>query len=499
MTRPLPLYIRIILLGVTLLCFGLGLISDGFAAKPNVVFILTDDLGVMDVGAFNPQTFYETPHLDSLAKDGMRFTAAYTAGNVCSPTRYSIMTGKYPVRGGITDWLVGTRAERYEPAELNRFMPLAETTLGEAFLEAGYRTAYLGKWHLGPPAEYGPQVQGFEIVRDNGSFSYVHPAIQNFAFPERLSFPGNNPPRVELQTEQTTQDALLVLEAIKDQPFFLFLGFDQPHSPIAASEEFIEPYREKKERLGLQTNPALDFADEEQIFVTENKRQTRIRQNNEVYAGMIDHTDKCVGRILNKLDELGIADNTIVLFTTDNGGLTTAEGSPTSNLPYRTGKGWNYEGGLRGPLIVRFPGKVEANSVSDLPVITNDFYPTLLELCGLPLKPEQHRDGISFAATLTGKVQMKTHDALFWHYPHYSNQGGFPSSAIRMGDYKLILRLEDGRMHLYDLANDVGERNDLSASQPERVETMKNKLLEWYTETEARFLRPKEGRIPWRP
>ena len=484
---------------VALLFAGFCLLPNCLAEKPNVVFILADDLGVMDVGAFNPQTFYETPHLNRLAQEGKRFTTAYTACNVCSPTRYSVMTGKYPVRGGITNYLVGERAERFAPAELNQFMLLEEATLGEAFLEAGYRTAYLGKWHLGPPAEYGPQVQGFEIVRDNGSFSYVNPAVQNFVFPPRMQFPADNPPRVELRTEQTTRDALIVLEAIKEQPFFLFLGFDQPHSPIAASEEFIEPYRSKKERLGLQTNPALDFADEEQVFVTENKRQTRIRQNNAVYAGMINHMDKCVGRVLDKLDELGLADNTIVVFMTDNGGLTTAEGSPTSNLPFRAGKGWNYEGGLRGPLIVRFPGKVEANSVSDLPVISNDFYPTLLELCGLPLKPEQHRDCISFAATLTGKVQEKTHAALFWHYPHYSNQGGFPSSAIRVGDYKLILRLEDGRTHLYDLANDVGERNDLSSSQPDRVDAMKKTLFAWYADTGARFLRPKEDRAPWRP
>lgn len=476
------------------------LLSSAMAAestKPNVVFILTDDLGVMDIGAYNSSTFYETPHVDRLAREGMRFAEAYTACNVCSPTRYSIMTGKYPVRSGITNYLVGTRSERFEPAPLNTEMSLAEITLGEAFKENGYQTAFLGKWHLGNVKEYGPHLQGFDIVR--GDFSYIAPTWFGLDLPvhPKLTQPRQ---KSEFLTEQITQDAILVLEAVKDKPFFLYLSFYQVHSPILASEEYVAPYRKKKADLKLQSDDSLDYAEEEQALVSAQKpRLTRIRQNNEIYAGMMDHADKCVGRVLDQLDRLGLAENTIVVFMSDNGGLTTAEGSPTSNLPYRCGKGWNYEGGLRAPMIVRWPRKVKAGTVATKPVISTDFYPTLLELCGLASKPDQHLDGVSFAAQLEGKPMNVEHDALFWHYPHYSNQGGFPSSAIRMGDYKLIVRLEEGRSHLYNLANDPGERTDLAATMPEQVALMKKKLFQWYADTGAKFLEPKNGVTPWTP
>ena len=469
------------------------------AERPNIVFFLADDLGVNDLGTFNPNTFYETPRLNRLAEEGMRFTSAYTAGNVCSPTRYSIMAGKYPTRSGITNFLVGNRSERFEPAPLDTFMPLEEKTLGEAFKEAGYRTAYIGKWHLGDMNQYGPQQQGFDVVSGDGRF--LTPEYENIKFVQHPPVPAGGP-MIEIRTAQITEDALAVLDAfnaMEQKPFLLYLSYYQVHVPLGASEKYVEPYRKKKAELGLQDDPARDFADEEQAHATDDPRKTRVRQNHAVYAGMVSQCDECVGQILDKLDALGLRENTIVVFMTDNGGLTTAEGSPTSNLPFRAGKGWNYEGGIRAPLIVRWPKSVKPDTACDIPVISTDFYPTLLDLAGVPLQPQQHVDGVSFASLLRGEKQDLPSRDMFWHYPHYSNQGGFPSSAIRSGDYKLIQRLEESRFHLYDLKNDIGERNDLAEQMPEKAAELRKRLFEWYQDTGARFLEPKDGRAPWRP
>ena len=468
--------------------------------RPNVVFFLADDLGVTDVRAFHPDTFYETPRLNRLAEEGMRFTTAYTACNVCSPTRYSIMAGKYPVRSGVTNYLAGTMSQRFEPAKLDLFMPLEEKTLGEAFQEAGYRTAYIGKWHIGDMNTHGPQRQGFEVVSSDGRF--LTPEYGKIEWKQYPPMTWADPKYTETRTAQITDDALIVLDAFQSmekKPFLLYLSFYQVHVPLGASDEYVGPYREKKARLGLQDDDALDFADEEQAHVTDEPRKSRIRQNHEVYGGMVSQMDECVGRILDKLDELGLRENTIVVFMSDNGGLATAEGSPTTNLPFRCGKGWNYEGGIRGPLIVRWPKSVTPNTVCDVPVISTDFYPTLLDLAGVPDRPQQHLDGVSFAPILRGEKQDLPPRDLFWHYPHYSNQGGFPSSAIRSGDYKLIQRLEDGRYHLYDLKNDIGERDDLAEKMPEKVAELRKRLFAWYKETGARFLEPKDGNTPWRP
>jgi len=477
------------------------------AEKPNIVFILADDLGVTDIGAFNPQTFYETPRLNRLAEEGMRFTSAYTAGNVCSPTRYSIMAGKYPARG-VTNYLAGTMSQRFEPAALNLFMPLEEKTLGDAFKAAGYRTAYIGKWHLGDMNEYGPQKQGFDVV--SGDARFLAPEYEKIKFADHPPISWDDPTLIETLTARLSEDALTVLDAFntmdntvnstkEKKPFLLYLSYYQVHVPLGASDKYVEPYRKKKAEQGLEDDDAKDFIDEEQAHLTDAARKTRVRQNHVVYGGMVSQCDECVGQILDKLDELGLCDNTIVVFMTDNGGLSTAEGSPTSNLPFRAGKGWNYEGGIRGPLIIRYPKSVKPNTVCEVPVITTDFYPTLLDLAGIPMEPQQHLDGISFAPLLRGEKKDLPLRNLFWHYPHYSNQGGFPSSAVRRGDYKLIQRLEDGRVHLYNLKNDIGERNDLADKIPEKVAELRTILFDWYKETGARFLEPKEGRIPWRP
>jgi len=470
------------------------------AEKPNIVFILADDLGVNDVGVFNPNTFYETPQLNRLAAEGMRFTNAYAAANVCSPTRYSIMTGKYPARSGITDYLPNARSERFNPAKLDLFMPLEEKTLGETFKEAGYRTAYFGKWHLGDETQYGPAKQGFDIV--SSDIRFLSPEYEN-----RIKFADNPPlrrddPRIEIRTTQITDDALTVLDAFQSmekKPFLMYIALYQVHSPFGASEKYVEPYRNKKRELGLQDDAAKDFADEEQCYITDEPRKTRIRQNHVIYAGMVSHCDESVGRVLDKLDALGLREKTIVVFMSDNGGLATTNNFPTSNFPFRGGKGWNYEGGIREPLIVRWTTSVKPNTVCDVPVTSTDFYPTLLDLAGIQAQPQQHLDGVSFASLLRGEMKTLPSRALFWHYPNYGNQGGFPSSAVRLGDYKLIQRLEDGRTHLYNLKDDVSERNDLAEKMPEKVAELRKLLFDWYKATGARFLEPKNGGMPWRP
>jgi arylsulfatase A-like enzyme len=259
-------------------------------------------------------------------------------------------------------------------------------------------------------------------------------------------------------------------------------------------------YQAKAEKLGLLEKKP--FAEEEQNFLTNRPRQVRVVQSHAVYGGMVEAMDQAVGKVLDKLDQLGLAENTAVLFMSDNGGLSTSEGSPTSNLPLRGGKGWLYEGGIREPYLVRWPGVTEPNTTCDVPVISTDFYPTMLAMAGLPLKPEQHKDGRSLVPLLKGGRQLDR-EALYWHYPHYGNQGGFPGGAVRLGDWKLLERYEDGRVHLYNLAEDIGERNDLSGQYPERVAAMRAKLHSWYKEVDAKFLRPKnktpDAPQPWRP
>ena len=264
-----------------------------------------------------------------------------------------------------------------------------------------------------------------------------------------------------------------------------------------APEALVKKYQQKAERLGLTGRNA--FAPEEQIFPNAGQRQVRTLQAHAVYAAMVESMDSAVGNVLNTLDELDLADNTIVCFMSDNGGLSTSEGSPTSNLPLRGGKGWLYEGGIREPFLIRAPGVTTPGSVCDIPVVSTDFYPTLLDLTGQEARPKQHLDGVSLVPLLSESGKL-SRESLYWHYPHYSNQGGIPGAAIRSGDWKLIERFEDGRVHLYNLAEDVSEQNDLADDHPDRVASMRASLHDWYKEVGARFLRAKpDGPEPWRP
>jgi arylsulfatase A-like enzyme len=464
--------------------------------RPNVVFILVDDLGYMDIGANNPGTFYSTPNIDRLAASGMRFTDGYAANPVCSPTRYSIMTGRYPTRVGATNWFSGTREARFRPAPLNDRMPLEEVTVAEALREAGYRTFFAGKWHLGPTEEYWPERQGFEVNKGGWSRGGPYGGKQYFS-------PYGNPrledgPEGEHLPERLASETLRFIEEHRDEPFLAYLAFYSVHTPLIGRSDLVARYERERAWRGLEG--VEEFAEEEQVWPVDEPRRVRIVQSHAVYAAMVEAMDRAVGRVLDGLEDLGLADETVVVFMSDNGGLSTAnEGAPTSNLPLRGGKGWVYEGGIREPFLIRAPGVTTPGSVSHEPVISTDFYPTILELAGLPLRPGQHQDGLSLVPLLKGETALGR-DALFWHYPHYGNQGGFPGGAVRMGPWKLVERYEDGRVHLYNLDDDPGERHDVAEGHPSRVADMKDRLHAWYREVGAQFLRPLPGGPqPWTP
>jgi arylsulfatase A-like enzyme len=424
--------------------------------KPNIVFILADDLGQMDIGAFNPKTFYETPNIDGLAKRGMKFTQGYAACCVCSPTRGSIMTGKYPPRFGITNFIGGTRAGKMLPAPNTRQLALEEVTIAESMRDAGYATFFAGKWHLGD-AGFMPKDQGF--THDEGSDTG----------PKGAKAKRPDDPKA---TDRITDAAVMFIEANKDKPFYAYLPYNAPHVPIGARADLVAKWKEK-----VKQAPA-------DAWGQERANQVRLVQNNPVYAAMLEQFDTAIGRLIATLEKNALMEKTIIVFMADNGGLATAEGHPTSNLPLRAGKGWPYEGGVREPLIVVAPGVTQADTTCDSPVTSTDFYPTLLQLAGLPLKPEQHLDGVSFVPLLKGGG-MNRGKPLFWHYPHYANQGGGPCTTIRDGDWKLIEWHEDGALELYNIAQDLSEKTNLAVGQPDKVKELHAKLIAWRKEVGA--------------
>jgi len=455
---------------------------------PNFVVILVDDLGYMDIGANNPDCFYETPSINALADSGMRFTNGYAANPVCSPTRYSLMTGKYPSRVGATNFFSGSRSGTFHPAALNNKMPLDEITIAQSLKETGYATFFAGKWHLGDREEYYPQNRGFDV--NIGGYSKGGPYTG-----KRYFAPFENP---QIQVESPDGDHLpdrlaretsAFIDEHRDEPFLAYLSFYSVHTPLMGRHDLVEKYKQKAASVTGE-----EFAEEEQVFGSK-KRNVRILQKHAVYAAMVEAMDQAVGKVLRQLDESGVAGRTVVFFTSDNGGLSTSEGSPTSNLPLRGGKGWIYEGGIREPWIVRYPGITQAGSRSEEPISSIDLFPTIASAAGV--SPEHTVDGIDLRPALQGDSLER--QSLFWHYPHYSNQGGFPGGAIREGDFKLVERYEDGRVHLYNLATDVGETDDISAAMPERVSQMRGRLHTWYQSVDAQFLQEKNGNVPWKP
>jgi arylsulfatase A-like enzyme len=449
--------------------------------RPNVLFILVDDLGRQDLG-IEGSRFHETPHIDALARRSMRFLRGYSACQVCSPSRAAIQTGKSPARLGITDYIGGgnqpdrwQRNTRLLPARYRPELPLDEVTIAEALREAGYQTFFAGKWHLGGEG-FGPEAQGYEI--NKGGFHAGSPPGGYFA-PYRNPKLSDDPPGSELPHRLAEETATFIrAAALTDKPFFAMLSFYSVHGPIECAEARWRKFRDKAERLGLteRSGPR---------FILDRTQEVRQVQDHPVYAGMIAALDDAVGLALAALVETGAADDTVVIFTSDNGGVSSGDGYATSCLPFRGGKGRQWEGGIRQPLFIAWPGVTRGGS-SEMPATGMDFYPTILEIVGLPARPEQHLDGISLVPAVKGE----TADAgagrqLFWHYPHYGNQGGEPSAMMIEGDWKLIHYFEDGRDELYQIRDDVGEQRDLAAAQPGRVAAMREALAAWQAEVAA--------------
>ncbi|WP_153558443.1 sulfatase [Roseimaritima sediminicola] len=440
--------------------FLAGLLSPGLLAaadsptRPNIVFILADDLGLKDLSC-EGSTYYESPHIDRLAASGMRFTQGYATCQVCSPSRASILNGQFPARHGITDWIGAAtgknwkRNDRIEPAEYRRQLAAEDVTLAEALREAGYRTFFAGKWHLGGEGSF-PEDHGFD--ENVGGHHRGSPPGGFFApFKNPKMEDGPRGESLPLRLADETVDFIRRTHNRQEGPFFAYLSFYSVHGPIQTTEPLWEKYRCKGQGR----------AEEGERFEIDRTLPVRQVQDCPIYAGMIESMDAAVGRVTKALDELGLEENTIVVFTSDNGGVSSGDAYSTSNLPLRGGKGRQWEGGIREPFYVRAPGVTEPGSTSDVPVTGADFYPTLLELAGLPLRPEQHQDGESLVPVLGGGTLPAR--PLFWHYPHYGNQGGDPSSIIRRGDWKLIHYYEDGRDELYNLAEDPAEQHDVAA------------------------------------
>ncbi len=439
--------------------------------RPNIVFILVDDMGWADGGCFGSK-FYQTPAIDALAAGGMRFTQAYAACAVCSPTRAALMTGKYPARLRVTDWIPGESApkgSRFLLPEWRQHLPDGETTLAAALKSHGYATAHMGKWHLGG-GEYLPEHHGFDIniaggeTGQPGSYFWPYGGPKD---PHRVpGLSGRGGHAGDYLTDQLTDEALRFIEANRDRPFYLNLCHYAVHAPLQGKPELIEQAGERPAAGG---------------------------QGNAVYAAMLRSVDESVGRIVTRLEELHLGGRTLIVFTSDNGGAVHFGRPPaTSNSPLRLGKGYAYEGGLRVPLIIKAPGMTRAGSVCETPVVTMDFFPTLLEFAGVE-QPDgwPALDGVSLAPLLRGGAELPRHE-LFWHYPHYWNGGAVsPYSVVRMGDWKLIRFYESEREELYDLKADLSESHDLASAVPEKRRELDARLDSWLMEIGAQMPVPR--------
>ncbi len=439
------------ILSVIVCGMSLGAEAREEAEQPNILFILIDDMGWMDLGCYG-NTLHQTPNIDRLAEEGVRFTQAYAAAHVCSPTRGSIMTGKYPAKTHITDWIPGWQNPgKLTPPDWQMFLPAEEFTLGEMLQEAGYRTAWLGKWHLNEVSE-GKQSGAKEGHEDRISTPQQDNGFD--AGTQNWQLNSNKDPSDPKGVFQLTREALDFMDATEERPWFIGLSHYSVHSPKRFNEKVCQKYM-------------VALGDEE------NAAQAG-------YAAMVDALDESVGQLMAGLKERGLDNNTLVVFFSDNGGL---EGS-TSNAPLRAGKGTLYEGGTRVPMIVRWPGKVPQGQTSEAMICSIDFYPTFATVAGVK-QLTQPVDGINVLDHFLKNAPVER-DALYWHYPHYHK--GKPGSSIRMGDYKLIEFFENGKLELYNLKTDLGEIHDLAAEQPEKAAELHGMLKQWRMETGAQMM-----------
>jgi len=453
-------------------------------SKPNILFILIDDMGWRDLTCYGSQ-FYETPNIDKLAKEGMIFTDAYASCPVCSPTRASIMTGKYPATLGLTDYIGAFAKGKLLAAPFIDHLPLKEKSLASALKAGGYRTYCVGKWHLGHE-KYWPEHHGFDV--NIAGCDWGHPKHGYFS-------PYRNPrltdgPRGEYLTDRLTDEAIKLIESNGETPFFLYMSHYAVHMPLDCPKALIKKYKSKVHVLGLDRKDPFVKGEYFPIQHRKNKRiNRRLFQSDPNYAGMIENLDWNTGRLIDALKKSGKLENTIIIFTSDNGGVSTYDKPPTTNAQLCDGKGWMFEGGTRVPLIIKWSNHINPNSECNCPITSTDFYPTLLEIAGLPLIPDQHCDGISFMRLLNGEKELHRKD-LFWHYPHYSNLGNTPGSSIRSENWKLIQFFEDNHYELYHLAEDISENNELSSNNPEIFQNLKNKLENWQKSVEAKYPLP---------
>lgn len=467
--RPLP--------GLVLLAFALlpAVAASGVERPMNVVVFLADDLGQRDLGVYG-STFHETPNLDRLAREGARFSDGYAACPVCSPTRASLLTGQWPQRTGITDYIGAAGPEAWKrntrllPAPYADRLALETPTMAEILRAAGYATFFAGKWHLGPEG-WWPENQGFD--HNLGGIDRGGPYGG-----KRYFSPYGNPrlrdgPEGEHLPDRLAEETVAFMRANRDRPFLAYFSFYDVHTPLMARPDLQRKYEEKRARLGLSDR-----------WGREGERDVREVQSHAVYAAMVEAMDQAAGKVLAAIDDLGLRERTLVIFTSDNGGLSTSEGSPTSNLPLRGGKGWMYEGGIRVPLLVRWPGVSRAGTVVADPAATPDLLPTVLDATGLALPAGLSADGRSLRAALAGRAEPER--ALFWDYPHYGNQGSAPGSAVRRGNWKLIHWRETDRMELYHLGADPGEREDLVRREPALAAALRGELDRWRAAVGAR-------------
>jgi len=441
--------------------FLLASLAKALAAPPNVIVILVDDLGWADLGCQGSQ-YHQTPHIDGLARDGMRFTDAYSACTVCSPTRAALLTGKHPARLHLTDWIAGHAAPKAKlsPPEWSRRLDPAEPTLAARLKSAGYATAAVGKWHLG--ADSRPQPFGFDVNMGGDHRGQPPRYVAPYGLPELPDGPAG-----EFLTDRESAEAVRFIEAHRSQPFFLYLAHYAVHTPLDGKRDVVAKY----------------------------KARTPDDQRNPVYAALLESVDDSVGRIRASLQQLGLATNTVIVFTSDNGGLVLGKDRPTSNRPLRSGKGDAYEGGVRVPFIVCWPGVVRPGSTSSRPVQTVDLYPTLLEAAGVDDAPGHERDGTSLVALLKGKGSTPDR-SLYWHYPHYHPGGATPHGAVRSGDWKLVESYESGHLELYNLASDLAESTDLANALPEKANELARDLAAWRKKVGAQMPVPNPAHVP---
>ena len=440
--------------------------------RPNILFILIDDFGYYDVG-YNGETFYETPEIDALAKEWMRLDNFYTPSPMCSPTRASILTGKNPARHGITQWLSGSNkaytkkgeAPRvYCPAPQSLGIQENETTLGESFQEAGYDTAFYGKWHMGKlRATGGPKNHGYAsqlaVIEENGARMFG---------PFGRYFPDSK--KGDNFTDLLTDSAIEFISKDRSAPFYLHLSYFSMHSPIKSKLELRKHFEDKANSL-----PSLKSPSKNDPF---SNASIKIRRDSPEYAGQLLNLDRNVGRLVASLKSTGQYENTIVVFTGDNGGRTSnKKPHPTSNAPLRAGKTFLFEGGLKTPTMIHWPGHTEAGSISNALTSSMDFYPTLLEMAGLGTLPEQHIDGVSLVPLFRGGNLER--DTLYWHFPHYQKEGGYPSSAIRVGNYKLIYDYHHDEALLFNISEDPYEQSNLAQAAPEKTEELRKRLMDY--------------------